>query len=408
MKHEYELEYLRDVLKKCHIGTFILSSNDTIDTLTDTWINSIIGIDKQKDFTIEGIIGKIENHTRYMLTNDLNLKYIIFKLPIQDDKNIFVIGPYLSNAISNNEILRISERLGISPNLKNNIAEYYSSVPVILENDRIFVAIDTFCERLFQEKSFSIVEINNKHSLTITPNASTYGDDVNEILANMERMEARYRFENELLQAVMLGQLHKEKTLMSSFSDELFEKRSVDKMRNSKNYCIIMNTLLRKAAENGGVHPLYIDKMSSSFATKIELMTDTKQIPSIMREMFTSYCKLVQKHSTKKYSPVVKKAILIIDSDISAELSLHTLAEKQGITSGYLATVFKKETGKTVSEYLRDKRVQYAMHLLGSTNLQIQTIATHCGIVDVQYFSKIFKKQTGKTPNEFRKNLKSK
>ena len=127
-----------------------------------------------------------------------------------------------------------------------------------------------------------------------------------------------------------------------------------------------------------------------------------------MREMFTSYCKLVQKHSTKKYSPVVQKSILMIDSDISAELSLRTIAKKQGITPEYLATVFKKETGKTLSEYLRDKRVQYAIHLLGTTNLQVQTIATHCGIVDVQYFSKMFKKQTGKTPNEFRKNLKNK
>ena len=224
----------------------------------------------------------------------------------------------------------------------------------------------------------------------------------------MERLEARYRFENELLQAVTLGQIHKEKLLLNAISEELFEKRAEDTVRNGKNYCIIMNTLLRKAAEQGGVHPIYIDRMSSSYASKIELLTDMKQIRGIMRDMFSSYCKLVQKHSTKKYSPVVQKAILMIDSDISAELSLHTLAEKQGITSGYLATVFKKEVGKTVSEYLRDKRVQYAMHLLGSTSLQIQTIATHCGIIDVQYFSKIFKMQTGKTPNEFRKYLKNK
>ena len=408
MKLEYELEFLRDILKKCHIGTFILSPSDTTDTLTDSWINSIIGVDKSTAYTIQGLIGKIENNTRYKLIDDLNLQYIILKLPIQSEKNIFVIGPYLTSTISNSEILKVSERLGLSPNMKYNLTEYYATVPVILENDRILVSIDTFCERLWQGKSFHIVEINNKHNLTITPRASTYGDDGGEILANMERLEARYRFENELLQAVTLGQIHKEKLLLNAISEELFEKRAADTVRNGKNYCIIMNTLLRKAAEQGGVHPIYIDRMSSSYASKIELLTDMKQISGIMRDMFSSYCKLVQKHSTKKYSPVVQKAILMIDSDISAELSLHTLAEKQGITSGYLATVFKKEVGKTVSEYLRDKRVQYAMHLLGSTSLQIQTIATHCGIVDVQYFSKIFKKQTGKTPNEFRKYLKNK
>ena len=107
----------------------------------------------------------------------------------------------------------------------------------------------------------------------------------------------------------------------------------------------------------------------------------------------------------KGYSPIVKKTILIIDSDISAELSLSTLAKKQGISSGYLATVFKKETQKTVSEYVIDKRIEHACYLLSSTHLQIQTVAQHCGIVDVQHFSKVFKKKTGKSPREYRKTV---
>jgi YesN/AraC family two-component response regulator len=100
--------------------------------------------------------------------------------------------------------------------------------------------------------------------------------------------------------------------------------------------------------------------------------------------------------------------MMIIDSDLSAELSLHPLAAHQGISDGYLSMIFKKETGKTVSEYIREKRIQHAMHLLSTTHLQIQTIALHCGIMDVQYFSKIFKKQTGKTPLEYRKSLRLK
>ena len=193
--------------------------------------------------------------------------------------------------------------------------------------------------------------------------------------------------------------------LASKLNENMFERRTTDSLRNAKNYCIIMNTLLRKAAENGGVHPIYIDSTSSKFAMKIELMSDVKACSSLMREMFSSYCRLVYKHSTKSFSPIVKKTILVIDSDLSAELSLNTLAKKQGVSGGYLATVFKKETGKTVSEYIRDKRIEHAKYLLNTTHLQIQTIALHCGIMDVQYFSKIFKKQLGKTPKEYREAL---
>ena len=219
-------------------------------------------------------------------------------------------------------------------------------------------------------------------------------------------MEARYSFENELIRAVSLGQQHKENLLAAAFNEQVFEKRVADPIRNAKNYCIIMNTLLRKAAENGGVHPLYIDRISSKFASKIELISDMNALAPFMREMFSSYCRLVYKHSMKQYSPIVKKTILVIDADISAELSLNNLAEKQGISAGYLATIFKKETGKTVSEYIKDKRIEHAMYLLDTTHLQIQTIALHCGIMDIQYFSKVFKKKIGKTPKEYRENAR--
>jgi YesN/AraC family two-component response regulator len=97
----------------------------------------------------------------------------------------------------------------------------------------------------------------------------------------------------------------------------------------------------------------------------------------------------------------------MIDLDLSADLSLSTLAKQQNISSAYLSALFKRETGKTLSEYIRDKRIEYAAYLLSTTHLQVQTVALHCGIMDVQYFSKIFKKQMGKTPKEYRESMRT-
>jgi YesN/AraC family two-component response regulator len=104
----------------------------------------------------------------------------------------------------------------------------------------------------------------------------------------------------------------------------------------------------------------------------------------------------------KGYSLTVKKTVLIIESDLSSDLSLKNLARAQGLSPGYLSAVFKKETGKNITAYVTEQRILHASHLLSTTELQIQTIALHCGILDVQYFSKLFKKYTGKTPKEFR------
>lgn len=109
----------------------------------------------------------------------------------------------------------------------------------------------------------------------------------------------------------------------------------------------------------------------------------------------------------KDFSSPVQKAITCIDSNLACDISLSVLASTQNISAGYLSTLFKKETGKTVTEYINNSRVEYAKKLLGTTKLQIQTIAQHCGILDVHYFSKLFKKYTGKTPKEYRDSAKN-
>ena len=401
MNCEYELNFFSDVLKKCHIHTAILSPLDPAEDILDSRLASIVGFDP--DVTVGQMLGMIESNTKYRLTSELNLQYIYLRLPMLSEKNILVIGPYLSSPPTSKEILEICDRAKIPLAVQKPLREYYASVPILADGDRIFVMIDTFCERVWQTPSFAIVEHNQNQRPSVVPLVPTaLGEGFGEIEANIKMMEMRYSFENELIRAVTLGQQHKENLLVSKLNENMFERRTTDPLRNAKNYCIIMNTLLRKAAENGGVHPIYIDSTSSKFAMKIELLSDVKACSSLMREMFSSYCRLVYKHSIRRYSPIVQKTILVIDSDISAELSLNNLAQRQGISSGYLATVFKKETGKTVSEYIKDKRIEHAMYLLGTTHLQIQTVALHCGIMDVQYFSKIFKKKIGKNPKEYR------
>ena len=163
-----------------------------------------------------------------------------------------------------------------------------------------------------------------------------------------------------------------------------------------------MNTLLRKAAESGGVHPVHLDRVSSEFAAKIERLFSVSDVRALMSDMFKTYCRLVRSMSLKSLSPLVQNAILIIEADLSADISPSRLAESLGVSLGYLSTVFKRQTGKTVSQYILDKRMDYAKYILSTTNMQIQNVALHCGIMDVQYFSKLFKKHTGKTPTEYR------
>ena len=91
-----------------------------------------------------------------------------------------------------------------------------------------------------------------------------------------------------------------------------------------------------------------------------------------------------------------------MDYDLTADLSLKANAEALNVNASYLSTQFRREVGKTVTEYVTERRMDLAARLLLTSGLQIQTVAQHCGMSDVNYFSKLFKKQFGVTPRQYR------
>ncbi len=406
MFYESELQFLQDTLKKCRIPAFIINNEEKIEKNSEDSFKTIF--DEVKFFVLSAgaHLQNAEDRTIYKLTTSFKLCYIFLLLPEKNRNNVFVVGPFLPKTLEPRRVFEIGERNSVAPQNQKLLEGYFASIPVLSDSSHVFAMLDTFAETIWDGESYSFVDLNGDAVSSYRKENTALGDEENNVLLSMELMEKRYAFENELMRAVSQGHDHKISGFFSELGSMPFERRFADPLRDYKNYCIIMNTLLRKAAESGGVHPLYLDEISSFFAIKIEQVSSSAAVQELMTEMYRSYCRLVRKHSMKNYSTPVRRAIATIHADLSGKLSLHVLAEKQGLSSGYLSTVFKKETGKTVTDYILSERMQLAMHLLSTTKLQIQTVALHCGVVDVQYFSKLFKKYAGMTPKEYRESVK--
>ncbi len=409
MFYESELQFLQDTLKKCRVPVFFVSSDQKIEKSDNDGFKTLFDEVRFFELSVGSFLDKAESKTIYKLTTSFKLCYLFLLLPQRTRENVLVMGPFISKPLDSRKVLEIGEKNSVSPQNLKLLESYFASVPLISDSSHIFAMLDTFAETLWGSgQSYSLIDLSGE-ILSLyrkEANLDKDGDGEDDVLLSMELMERRYAFENELMRAVSQGHDHKASSLVSDFASMPFERRVADPLRDLKNYCIIMNTLLRKAAESGGVHPLYLDEISSFFAVKIEQLTSTAAVQELMTEMYRSYCRLVRKHSMKNYSTPVRRAVAMIHADLSSKLSLHILADKQNLSPGYLSTVFKKETGKTITDYILSERMQLAMHLLGTTRLQIQTVALHCGIIDVQYFSKLFKKYVGKTPKEYRESVK--
>ncbi|MDR0948747.1 MAG: AraC family transcriptional regulator [Lachnospiraceae bacterium] len=101
----------------------------------------------------------------------------------------------------------------------------------------------------------------------------------------------------------------------------------------------------------------------------------------------------------------VIQALEFIDGNYHEDLNYKTVAENYHISPYYFHRIFTKIVGKTVTEYIREKRLQEAGRFLCDTQRSILDICLDCGFTSPQSFSRIFKSYYGITPRDYRKNV---
>jgi two-component system response regulator YesN len=98
-----------------------------------------------------------------------------------------------------------------------------------------------------------------------------------------------------------------------------------------------------------------------------------------------------------------QKVIEFIDEHYTEDILFSELAKKFNLSIGYLSMLIKKETGKTYSEYITEKRLAFAKMLLSDSTISIHEIVQQIGYKDYFHFNKLFKKYYGITPSKYRK-----
>ena len=98
------------------------------------------------------------------------------------------------------------------------------------------------------------------------------------------------------------------------------------------------------------------------------------------------------------------KAIQIIDERMEDLPTIGDIASEVGLNANKLQQGFKEILGKTVNEFITEKRLENARLLLLNTDYPVSTIASIIGYRNHSYFSKKFQRSFGALPSEFRKN----
>ncbi|MHB1394765.1 MAG: helix-turn-helix transcriptional regulator [Clostridia bacterium] len=396
-----DFKSIKEKLRTFHQATLVpvnlLENSKSIYCLPDkiNYINNII-----KDaYQIEDMLavpdtGNYDRIKSYYYKNIYDECFII--LHIKESYQV-IAGPILNEKIHEgiiNNIIRLNK---LPIKIKSKLVNYFENL-LIVDTNRCY-----YCGKLLEYLFRSILAGEQKSDYS-KERIFISDEYFTEMIKNRETLfhHPPYFLEQELLSKIKSGKLNDTITVLREINSLKRTRLSKDALRSVKNSVICSVTLFTRAAIEGGVMPEAAFTLSDSIILAIE---DMNSLPELMDYEYTAaeqYVQIVQDLSKSKYSNIIQQAISYIYKNLTNKLTLQQISDAIYVHPNYLSTLFKREVGVNLPDYIMKTRVDESKYYIRYTHTKISDIAIFYQFCNQSYFTQVFKKFVGRTPNDYR------
>ena len=214
-----------------------------------------------------------------------------------------------------------------------------------------------------------------------------------------------YMAEQELLRMVREGNLHYKKALENAAAVSLgVGSGEKDALKHAQISQLVFISLCTRAAIEGGLSPETAYSKGDAYIGDIMNCKNVTDTVHIGHSMYVDFIEMVhQRNNNPLYSSTVQSCCDYIETHLEKKIELKDLARRLGYSEYYLSRKFKSETGKSISEYIRKARIERAMILLATTQMDIQNISDRLCFGSRSFFADTFRKEVGMPPAEYRR-----
>lgn len=225
-----------------------------------------------------------------------------------------------------------------------------------------------------------------------------------------KRSHVEYSREYEFYKNVSDGNIAQVKKVLADPKDiYMYEKPeygrlSNDFLRNMRYHFVVSAALLTRFCTEKGLERELAYTLSDIYINRMDNAPSAEKIIVIHNEMLMDLTKRMSEIPKKNvYSLYVIKAMEYICRHRTQRLTVQMLADELKINRSYLSSIFKKETGVSVSGYIRTEKIGAAANMLRFSEYSCSEIAEYFGFASQSHFIDIFRRETGLTPKEYRK-----
>ena len=174
-------------------------------------------------------------------------------------------------------------------------------------------------------------------------------------------------------------------------------------LTNLKYHFVVTVAMITRHCVEAGMELEQAYRLSDFYILKMDSMTTTEDISALHDNMVLAYTGkmlLIKKQSI--ISKSITMCIEYVYNHIHDRITIEDLAAYTDLSPSYLSRLFKKELGISVSDYIREKKIDKAQNLLKYSDFTPVEIANYLSFSSQSHFIQAFEKMVGMTPKKYR------
>ncbi|MBO5031031.1 MAG: helix-turn-helix transcriptional regulator [Lachnospiraceae bacterium] len=178
---------------------------------------------------------------------------------------------------------------------------------------------------------------------------------------------------------------------------------SKNPLTNMKYHFVVTVAMITRHCVEGGLELEQAYRLSDFYILKMDSCTTTKAIAGLHTDMvldFTGKMLMLQKNA------IISKPIVLctdyIYAHINGRITINELADYTKLSPSYLSRLFKQNLGISISDYIREKKIEKAKNLLRYSDISLIEIANYLAFSSQSHFIQTFDRYVGLTPKKYR------
>lgn len=218
-------------------------------------------------------------------------------------------------------------------------------------------------------------------------------------------LHAPYNPEREFYSQIKAGNLSQVRLLCE---ESLLDKTGLgilsdNYLQHIKYHFAIGTALTARYCIEGGMEVSAAYSLSDFYIQKADRCKTPEEVAKLHPAMCEDYTKRMRNLRKKKIcSRHIVECLDYIYDHLHTRITVENLAALIGISPAYLSRLFKKETGMTVSDYIRNTKIETAQNMLIYSDYTLAQIASALAFPSQSYFTELFRKKIGVTPAAYR------